>query len=90
MESALERPIRHIEYPSDLSACDSIEIDGRRLLYLRSQAGNMQFVVVLGFYAGQKDDVVTKEIIEPVDASNQESITCKLAPECGRGRIIFL
>jgi hypothetical protein len=90
MESALAQPSRLIEYPSDLSGCDSAEVDGRQLLYLRSQTGNTQFVVVLGFYAGQKEDVVTKDLIEPVHETSREGIVCILAPECGQAHVFFL
>ena len=90
MESALAQPVRLIEYPSDLSGCDSLQVDGKQLLYLRSQTGGTQFVVVLGFYAGQKEDVVTKDLIEPVHESSRESIACMLAPECGQAHIFFL
>lgn len=90
MESALAQPVRLIEYPSDLSGCDSLEINGKQLLYLRSQTGRTQFVVVLGFYAGQKEDVVTKDLIEPVHEASRESIACRLAPECGQAHIFFL
>jgi hypothetical protein len=90
MEPALAHPIRLIEYPSDLSGCNSLEIEGRQLLYIRSQTGGAHFVVVLGYYAGQKDDIVTKDLIEPVRESDRGSITCRLAPECGQAHIFFL
>jgi len=90
MESALAQPVRLIEYPSDLSGCDSLEVGGKQLLYLRSQTGRTQFVVVLGFYAGQKEDVVTKDLIEPVHEASREAIACRLAPECGQAHIFFL
>lgn len=90
MESALAQPTRLIEYPSDLSGCDSLAVDGKQLLYLRSQTGSAQFVVVLGFYAGQKEDVVTKDLIEPVHEAGREAIACRLAPECGQAHIFFL
>ena len=90
MESALAQPARLIEYPSDLSGCDSLAVDGKQLLYLRSQTGSTQFVVVLGFYAGQKEDVVTKDLIEPVHEARRETIACTLAPECRQAHIFFL
>ncbi|MEM2139723.1 MAG: hypothetical protein QXJ74_06735 [Nitrososphaera sp.] len=90
MESALAQPVRLIEYPSDLSGCDSLQVGDRQLLYLRSQTDSTQFVVVLGFYAGQKEDVVTKDLIEPVHESGREEIACRLAPECGQAHIFFL
>ncbi len=89
MESALAQPSRLIEYPSDLSGCDSFELDGKKLLYLRSQTGSTQFVIVLGFYAGQKEDIITKDLIEPVHGSSRETIACRLA-ECGQAHIFFL
>lgn len=90
MASALAEPVRLIEYPSDLSGCDSLEVDSRQLLYLRSQIGSSQFVVVLGFYVGQKEDIVTKDLIEPVHDEGKEAIACRLAPECGQAHIFFL
>src|SRR5918911_3212113 len=59
---------RLIEYPDDLPHCSAINIGGRQLLYLCSlgTTGKSSFVVVLGFYSGQKEDIVKKELIEPV------------------------
>lgn len=75
MESAListttatAETTRLIEYPDDLSGCNAIDFDGRQLLYLCSLrvTGKTPFVVVLGFYSGQIEDIVTKDLIEPV------------------------
>ncbi|HEX9678122.1 hypothetical protein [Nitrososphaera sp.] len=90
MESALAQPTRLIEYPSDLSTCNSLAVDGKQLLFLRSQPGGTQFVVVLGFYAGQKEDVVTKDLIEPVNEASREAIACRLVQDCGQAHILFL
>ena len=80
MESTLVHPIRLIEYPNDLSGCDVLEIEQKKLLYLCSKSdGGVPFVVVLGFYAGQREDFVTKDLIEPVEESNHHSVTEVLA-----------
>lgn len=76
MESTLVHRARLIEYPNDLSGCDAMEIGQKNLHYLCSISDRgMPFVVVLGFYAGQKEDFVTKDLIEPVDESNHHSVT---------------
>ena len=69
MESTLlSTAPRLIEYPDDLSCCNAMNIEGRQLLYLCSlgMEGKTSFVVVLGFYLGQKVDIVKKDLIEPV------------------------
>ena len=70
MESAfaVATTTRLIEYPDDLAACNSINFGGRQLLYLCSLgiSGKSPFVVVLGFFSGQKEDFITKDLIEPV------------------------
>ncbi|MGI0004780.1 MAG: hypothetical protein ACREAO_10245 [Nitrososphaera sp.] len=95
MESTLVQPTRLIEYPNDLSGCDALEIGQKNLLYLCSKSdGGMPFVVVLGFYAGQKEDFVTKDLIEPVEESNHHSVTevlaRSLAPQYSEAHIFFL
>ncbi|MEW5839714.1 hypothetical protein [Nitrososphaera sp.] len=96
MESTtLVQPPRLIEYPNDLSGCDALELGHRRLLYMCSKSdGGTAFVVVLGYYAGQKDDFVTKDLIEPVDESSHYSIrevlTRSLAPEYAGAHMFFL
>jgi hypothetical protein len=96
MESAtLVHPTRLIEYPNDLSGCDALEMGHKKLLYLCSKSdGGMPFVVVLGFYAGQKEDFVTKDLIEPVDEGNHYSVTevlaRSLAPQYSGAHIFFL
>jgi hypothetical protein len=94
MESALAPPARLIEYPNDLSGCDFVEIAGRRLLYMCPISGDLHFVVVLGYYAGQKEDVVVKGLIEPVDDSSKGAIKAVLArlvsPEFADAHIFFL
>jgi hypothetical protein len=80
MESTLVHPTRLIEYPNDLSRCDSLEIGQKKLLYLCSRSeGGMPFVVVLGFYAGQREDYVNKDLIEPVGQSDHHAVTVVLA-----------
>jgi hypothetical protein len=68
MESSVATKTHLIEYPDDLSECNSIEFGGRQLLYLCSigTSGKSPFVVVLGFFSGQKEDFITKDVIEPV------------------------
>jgi hypothetical protein len=95
MESTLVSPARRIEYPNDLSGCDTLEMGHERLLYLCSHMdGGTPFVVVLGFYAGQKVDFVTKDLIEPVDEGSHYSIkevlTRSLASEYSNAHMFFL
>jgi hypothetical protein len=77
MGSALEsRTPRLIEYPADLSGCNFLSYGGRQLLYLCShEGGNLPFVVVLGFFSGQKEDVITKDLIEPVGQEIKHEIS---------------
>lgn len=96
MEPAtLVHPTRLIEYPNDLSGCDTLEIEKKKLLYLCSKSdGGIPFVVVLGFYAGQKEDFVTKDLIEPIKQCNHLSTTValsrSLAPQYSSAHIFFL
>lgn len=93
MESALAAT-RLIEYPSDLSGCSSVDMGGRQLLYLCSRGNNKSFVVVLGFFSGQKEDVVTKDLIEPVTEESKpfvgEMIASALPEEHMGAHIFFL
>jgi hypothetical protein len=73
MESALATT-RLIEYPSDMSGCSSVGVGDRQLLYLCSRGNNRSFVVVLGFFSGQKQDIVTKDLIEPVPEESKRSL----------------
>ncbi len=76
MESALASRSPHlIEYPADLSGCSTIPHGGRELLYLCSNAGSTHFVVVLGYFSGQKKDVITKDLIEPVAESERGKVS---------------
>jgi len=79
MESALAASTRLIEYPSDLSGCSSVEVGERQLLYLCSHGNGKPFVVVLGFFSGQKEDVVTKDLIEPVAEESKHSMSAIVA-----------
>ena len=94
MESALAPPTRLIEYPNDLSGCDFAEIGGKRLLYMCSTSGDSHFVVVLGYYAGQKENFVVKDLIEPVDESGRNMVKAVLArlawPQYGDAHVFFL
>ena len=95
MEPILVHPIRLIEYPNDLSGCDALEIGQKKLLYVCSKSdGGMPFIVVLGFYAGQREDFVTKDLIEPVEESNHHSVTevlaKSIAPQYLEAHIFFL
>ena len=97
MESTLvSTASRLIEYPDDLSGCNVIIFGGRRLLYLYSleTTGKTPFVVVLGFYSGQKKDIVTKDLIEPViDEMKQrahEAVASSLPAEHAGDHILFL
>ena len=90
MESGLVQSNRLIEYPSDISDCDSLVFEGRHLLYTRTQTGKAQFVVVLGFYAGQREDFVTKDLIEPVHEASRRSIERRIVSECGSSNIFFI
>jgi len=76
MESALASTSPHlIEYPADLSGCSTLSYGGRELLYVCShEAGSTHFVVVLGYFSGQKQDVITKDLIEPVAESDRGNV----------------
>ena len=77
MESSLASATpRLIEYPSDLTGCTSLQYEGRNLLFLCShEKGSSPFVVVLGYFSGQKEDVVTKDLIEPVAESSRRRVS---------------
>jgi hypothetical protein len=96
MESTLAPTTpRLIEYPADLSACRSLSFQGRNLLYLCShEIGSSPFIVVLGYFSGQKEDVVTKDLIEPVAESGRrsasEAVSRQIADEYSGANILFL
>ena len=96
MESALAPTTpRLIEYPADLSGCSSLSFEGRNLLYLCShESGSNPFIVVLGYFSGQKEDVVTKDLIEPVAESGRrnakEAISGQVSSDYSGAHIFFL
>lgn len=94
MESALAASTRLIEYPSDLSGCSIIGIGDRQLLYLCSHGNGKPFVVVLGFFSGQKEDIITKDLIEPVAEESRhrigEIVASSLFKEYQNAQIFFL
>ncbi len=75
MESALAASTRLIEYPADLSGCDVVCIGDKQLLYLCSHGSGKPFVVVLGFFSGQKEDIITKDLIEPVAEESKHQLS---------------
>ncbi|HEY3094302.1 MAG TPA: hypothetical protein VGJ42_00940 [Nitrososphaera sp.] len=75
MESALETSTRLIEYPADLSGCDVVGIGDKQLMYICSHGNGKPFVVVLGFFSGQKEDVITKDLIEPVPEESRDQLS---------------
>jgi hypothetical protein len=86
---------RLIEYPDDLSGCSSIPYGGRNLLYLCSrEVESTPFVVVLGFFSGQKQDVITKDLMELVSEADRREVAnavSKAAPvEFSKSHIFFL
>jgi hypothetical protein len=93
MESALES-MRLIEYPADLSGCSIIGVWDRQLLYLCTHGNGKPFVVVLGFFSGQKEDVITKDLIEPVSEESRrrigEVVASSLFEEYQNAQIFFL
>lgn len=86
MESSLTTTTpRLIEYPSDLSGCTSLPYDGRNLLFLCShENGSSPFVVVLGYFSGQKEDFVTKDLIEPVAESSRRRVSDAIAQQTSK------
>jgi hypothetical protein len=94
MESALAASTRLIEYPADLSGCRSVGVGDRQLLYLCSHGNGKPFVVVLGFFSGQKEDFITKDLIEPVAEESKDSmgeiVANTLSDEHRGGHIFFL
>ena len=93
MESALSAT-RTIEYPTDLSGCSIIGVGDRQLLYLCTKGNGKPFVVVLGFFSGQKEDIITKDLIEPVAEENKRRIAdivaSSLFNEYQNAQIFFL
>jgi hypothetical protein len=95
MESALAPAApRLIEYPADLSGCSSLSFEGRNLLYLCShESGSSPFIVVLGYFSGQKEDIITKDLIEPVAEpgrrSAKEAISRQLPGEYSGAHVFF-
>lgn len=93
----MENPIatRLIEYPSDLSECNSLRLGDKQLLYLcsKTQHGSA-FIVILGFFSCQKEDIVTKDLIEPVkkDDRNQVENAVRLSVNAfySTGSLFFL
>ena len=67
---------RLIEYPSDLPGCSKVLLGGRQLLYIcsRREEDGTPFVVVLGFFSGQKEDIVTKDLIEPIGDGDKTTV----------------
>ncbi|HEV8404600.1 MAG TPA: hypothetical protein VGQ13_01710 [Nitrososphaera sp.] len=94
MESALAESTRLIEYPADLSGCDVVGIGDRQLLYLCSHGSGRPFVVVLGFFSGQKEDIITKDLIElvPEESKHQlsEIVASTLSDKHQGAQIFFL
>lgn len=94
MESTLAASTRLIEYPADLSGCSSVGVGERQLLYLCSHGNGKPFVVVLGFFSGQKEDIIAKDLIEPVaeQVRNQISgiVANTLSEEHAKAQIFFL
>ncbi len=66
------------------------------MLYLCSLglSGKSPFVVVLGFFSGQKEDFITKDLIEPVAdgvrRSAQDAVAGSLSSEYSAAHIFFL
>ena len=86
---------RLIEYPSDLSGCTSMTYEGRNLLFICShEIESSTFVVVLGYFSGQKEDVVTKDLIEPISESSRrsvgEAVVRQVSQEFSGAHIFFL
>ena len=58
------------------------------------EKGSSPFVVVLGYFSGQKEDVVTKDLIEPVAESSRrrvsDAIGKQISKEYSRAHIFFL
>jgi hypothetical protein len=94
MESALAASTRLIEYPADLSGCSIIGVGERQLLYLCTHGNSKPFVVVLGFFSGQKEDIITKDLIEPVAEDSRRRIgdivASSLFKEYQNAQIFFL
>ena len=93
MESALAAT-RLIEYPADLAGCSIIGIGDRQLLYLCSHGNGKSFVVVLGYFSGQIEDIITKDLIEPVAEESRrrigEIVAGSLFKEYQDAQIFFL
>jgi hypothetical protein len=96
MESALAPPTRLIEYPTDISDCNIAEVMGKPLLYTCLGGENgLQFVVVLGFHVGRRDDhLIPKQLVEPVDSAAKgkvkEALTSILVQKYKSAKMLFL
>jgi hypothetical protein len=51
-----------------------VGVGDRQLLYLCLHGNGRSFVVVLGFFSGQKQDIITKDLIEPVSEESKKSM----------------
>jgi hypothetical protein len=69
-----------------------VGVGNRQLLYLCSHGNGKPFVVVLGFFSGQKEDIVTKDLIEPIAEESKQSmgeIVANTLSDDHRGAHIF-
>ena len=75
MASILQSPSRLIECPEDLSGCQTLVLNARRVLYfvIDAEQGDT-FVVVLGYFSGQLTDVITKDLIERIEDSSKLAV----------------
>jgi hypothetical protein len=94
MASILEPPSRLIECPADLADCCTLSYDGRQLLYfVIGRERTETFIVVLGFFSGQINDVVTKDLIAPIPDGEKSEIGTRLRsllPGVKAPRLMFL
>ena len=94
MSSTFAAAPRLIEYPSDLSGCEAVCIGDKQLLFLPSKGNCKPFVVVLGFFSGQKEDLIIKDLIEPVAEESKhqlsEIVANRLSDDHQGAQILFL
>ena len=94
MAPILEPSLRLIECPEDLTGCKALSHNGRQLLYFEiGQQDSMTFIIILGYFSGQVQDGITKDLIEPITESNKAIVNEHVLasfPGIKSARVMFL
>jgi len=82
MVATLAIPARLIEYPDDVSGCSRLTVGGKDLLYytIQTRPGFTSglIVLILGYESGKKQDIITKDLIEPIEKEDRQDIASKV------------